>query len=283
MGYAHISLAELGVEIGENHQNAERLLQSSANILLKVKDGWSYPLAILGIHRLYKDIFWKNGDKSFLTKAINSLEETRNIIEIWEVLRKDEILGTLYAAEADLFELEEDYYNAGIKYRDAYRLTKKEYYKFMCDFCGAKAKSSKKEEKLFCKLVFRWKNIDKKDEFLDFFDYVVFECHLEEALENEAIRFDEINKAKSKLNEIYARTRIYHIKVRVKAYIEIINAYLDYFPEKDEERDEEKAKENISNACRIFKNQGYQHEIEICNQFIKAIEALAFQSIFVIF
>ena len=200
------------------------------------------------------------------------MEETRNIIETWEVFRKNEILGTLYAAEADLCELEEDYYNAGIKYRDAYRLTKKEYYKFMYDFCGVNAKSSEKQEKPFCKLVFRWKQIDKKGEFLDFFDYVVFECHLEEALENEAIRFDEINKAKSKLNEIYARTRIYHIKVRVSAYIEILNAYLDYFPEKDEQRDEEKAKENISNACRVFKNQGYRHEIELCNLFIKAIK-----------
>ena len=272
IGNAHVSLAELGVEIEKNHQIAERLLQSSANILLTVKDRWHYPLAILSIHRLHKDIFWKNGDQCFLKKAINSLEETRNIIETWEVFRKNEILGTLYAAEADLCELEEDYYNAGIKYRDAYRLTKEEYYRFMCDFCGAKSKSSEKKEKLFYKLVIRWKDIDKKGEFLDFFDYVVFECHLEEALENEAIRFDEINKAKSKLNEIYARTRIYHIKVRVSAYIEILNAYLDYFPEKDEQRDEEKAKENISNACRVFKNQGYRHEIELCNLFIKAIK-----------
>lgn len=272
MGNAHVSLAEFEVKIGKNHQIAERLLQSSANVLFKVKDGWGYPLAILSIHRLHKDIFWKNGDKSFLKKAINSLKETRNIIETWEVLRKNDILGTLYAAEADLYELEENYYNAGIKYRDAYRLTKKEYYKFMYDFCGVNAKSSEKQEKPFCKLVFRWKQIDKKGEFLDFFDYVVFECHLEEALENEAIRFDEINKAKSKLNEIYARTRIYHIKVRVSAYIEILNAYLDYFPEKDEQRDEEKAKENISNACRVFKKQGYRHEIELCNLFIKAIK-----------
>lgn len=271
-GNVHASLAELGEEIGENHQIAERLLKSSANIFLKAKDGWSYPLAILSIHRLYINIFWRNGDKSFLKKAINSLEETRNIIKAWEVLRKNEIFGTLYAAEADLCELEEDYYNAGMKYRDAYRLTKKEYYRFMCDFCGAKAKSSEKEEKPFCKLVIRWKQIEKKGVFLDLFDYVIFECHLEEALDNEAIRFDEITKAKSKLNEIYARTPIYHIKVRVSAYIEILNAYLDYFPEKDEQREEEKAKENISSACRIFKNQGYRHEIELCNLFIKAIK-----------
>lgn len=271
-GNVHNLLAELGEEIGKNHQIAERLLKSSAIIFLKAKDGWSYPLAILSIHRLQLNIFWRNGEKNFLKKAINSLEETRNIIETWEVLRKNEIFGTLYAAEADLCELEEDYYNAGMKYRDAYRLTKKEYYRFMCDFCGAKAKSSEKEEKPFCKLVIRWKQIEKKGVFLDFFDYVVFECHLEEALENEAIRFDEINKAKSKLNEIYARTPIYHIKVRVSAYIEILNAYLDYFPEKDEQREEEKAKENITNACRAFKNQGYRHEIELCNLFIKAIK-----------
>ena len=181
-------------------------------------------------------------------------------------------MGKLYEAEADLCELEEDYYNAGMKYRDAYRLTKKEYYRFMCDFCGAKAKSSEKEEKPFCKLVIRWKKIDKKGVFLDFFDYAVFECYLEEALENEALRFDEVTKAKNKLNEIYERTSIYHIKVRVSAYIEILNAYLDYFPEKNEEKDEEKAKENISSACRIFQSQGYKHEIDLCNQFIKAIK-----------
>ena len=271
-GNAHNSLAELGEEIGTNHQIAERLLKSSANIFLKVKDGRSYPLAILGIHRLYIDVFWRNGDKSCLKKAINSLEEAKKIIETWEVLRKNDILGKLYEAEADLCELEEDYYNAGMKYRDAYRLTKKEYYRFMCDFCGAKAKSSEKEEKPFCKLVIRWKQIDKKGAFLDFFDYAVFECYLEEALENEALRFDEVTKAKNKLNEIYERTSIYHIKVRVSAYIEILNAYLDYFPEKNEEKDEEKAKENISSACRIFQSQGYQHEIDLCNQFIKAIK-----------
>ena len=271
-GNAHGYLAAHEVEIGDNYQIAEGLLKSGANVFLKVKDGWNYPLAILSIHRLNVSIFWRNGDKSFLINAINSLEETRKIIETWEVLRKNEILTTLYEAEADLCELEEDYYNAGMKYRDAYKLTKNEYYRFMYDFCGAKAKSSEKEEKPFCKLAIRWKQIDKKGVFLDFFDYVVFECHLEEALENEAIRFDEINKAKNKLYEIYARTSIYHIKVRVSAYIEILNAYLDYFPEKDEQREEEKAKENISSACRVFKNQGYRYEIELCNLFIKAIK-----------
>jgi len=73
-------------------------------------------------------------------------------------------------------------------------------------------------------------------------------------------------------NEIYSRTQIYHVKTRVGAYIDIINAYLNYFHEKDEEIDEEKAKQNIHSACKIFKSQGYLHEVEVCNLFSKAIK-----------
>ncbi|VVB95475.1 Uncharacterised protein [uncultured archaeon] len=269
---AYEELANNDVKSEKNFQLAEELYKEGINIFLEAKDGWNYPVAVLSIYNLYRNIFWRSGDKSILEKSNNALREAKKNIEGWEVLRKNIILGELYSVEADFHELEEDYYKAGLKYRDAYKLTKKEYYRFMCDFCGAKVESSKKEEKHFCRLVDRWKEIDKKGIFLDFYDYAIFECYLEEALENEALRFDEVTKAISKLDEIYVRTSIYHIKIRVSACIEILNAYLNYFPKRDNQKNEEKAKENISSACRIFQNQGYKHEIDLCNQFIKAIK-----------
>lgn len=271
-GYAHLILAEIGVDSEKNFQIAEKLFKSSIGIFFEAKDGWSYPQAVLKIYTLYRSIFWRNGNKDFLEKASSSLREAIRNIEAWEVPRKNMILGELCSVEADFYELEEDYYKAGLKYRDAYNLTKNEYYRFMCDFCGVKVKHSKKEEKPFCRLVGRWKEIDKIGIFLDFYDYAIFECYLEEALENEALSFDEVTKAISKLEEIYVKTSIYHIKIRVNAYIEILSAYLNYFPKKDEQRDEEKAKENISSACRIFQSQGNKKEIDLCNQFIKAIK-----------
>ena len=272
LGNSYQILVEFDVEPEKNFKISEELTLISINIFLDIKDGWSYPKVILNGYRLYRNFFWKNGNKCFLEKANNFLKEAEKNIETWNVLRKNEIFGELNAVEADLYELEEDYYTAGIKYRDAFRLTKNEYYWFMCEFCSAKAKSSRREKKPFCKLVDKWKQFDKKGIFFDFYDYAVFECHLEEALENEALRFEEVNKARSKLDEIYARTSIYHIKIRVNACIKILNAYLNYFPEKNEERDEEKAKENVFTACKIFKDQGYQHEIDLCNLFIKAIK-----------
>lgn len=271
-GDAYSILSEIDVNSEKNFQIAEKLYKASIGIFFEAKDGWNYPQAILRIYALYRITFWRNGDRDFLEKASNSLREATKNIEVWEVFRKNMILGELCAVEADFYELEEDYYKAGMKYRDAYNLTKNEYYRFMCDFCGAKVKSFKKEEKSFYRLVSRWKEIDKRGIFLDFYNYAIFECYLEEALENEAIRFVEVTKAIGKLDEIYVRTSIYHIKIRVSGCIEILNAYLNYFPKNDDQRDEEKAKENISCACKIFQSQGYKHEIDLCNQFIKAIK-----------
>ena len=271
-GHAYLVLAKMDVESEKNFLLAENLYKISSNIFLKARDGWSYPLAILSIYELYRTIFWRSGDKSFLEKCNNSLREAKKNIEQWDVLGKNKILGILHAVEADLYEFEEDYYKAGLKYHEAFNLTTNDYYRFMCEFCGIKSKSYKIKEKSFCKLVYKWKHHDKTRIFLDYYDYAVFECHLEEAIENEALRFDEINKAKSKLEEIYFRTTINHIKVRVSACIEILNSYLNYFPEDVKNRDAGKAKKNMSTACMIFKNQGYQHEIDLCNLFVKAIE-----------
>lgn len=265
----HFSLARIGIESETNFKIAEKLYCLSRNIALNAKGGWDYPVAILNCYFLYRSLFWKKGDKKFLEKANDSLKEAKKNIETWDVLGKKILLGTLYSVEADLYELSENYFDAGMKYRDAYKLTGNEYYRFMCEFCKAKTSG---EKKIFCQLMKKWERHNKKTIFLDFYDYSVFECHLEEALENEALRFDEINAAKSKLDEIYSRTQIYHVKTRVGAYIDIINAYLNYFPEKDEEIDEEKAKQNIFSACKIFKSQGYLHEVEVCNLFSKAIK-----------
>lgn len=269
IGLAHARLMELGLDLENNFKIAEELYGISRAIFQEIKDGWGYSDAILNHYVLYRKFFWKKGDKNLLERVYDILKESKKYIEMWDVLKKNEIIGELYSIEADLCELEDDYYNAGIKYHDAYSLTKKLYYKFMCEFSRAKLS---KDEKPFCKLAYNWIAVVKTEIFLDFYDYAVFECHLEEAIENEALRFDEINAAKNRLEEIFNRTQIQHIKARVDACIDILNAYLNYFPEKDEQKDDEKAKENISSACRTFKSQGYRREIDLCNLFIAAIK-----------
>ena len=266
---AYSNLAEIDVDAEDNFQAAEQSYIMAANIFFEAKDGWNYPLAILGIYAVYRNIFWKSGDKSYLEKASNCLKYTINSIDSWDVFGKNKILGNLCAVEADLYELKEDYYNAGLKYNEAYSLIKNEYYRFMCEFCGAKYSTNPKS---FCAFVYSWGEFDKNNIFLDYYDFATFECHLEEALENEALRFDELSKAKIKLDEIFDRTQIFHIKERVGACIDILNAYLNYFPENDEDRNEEEAKKHISSACSIFKTQGYVCEVNLCNRFAKAMK-----------
>jgi hypothetical protein len=268
-GSAHAGLAVLEIEPDKNFKIAEELYENSKKIFLETRDGWKYPIAVINNCELYRYLFWKTGDKILLQNARNSLEEAKKNIEQWDVIGKDKILGMLCTVEADIYELEEMYYDAGMKYRDAYKFTKNDYYMFMYEFCGAK---SSKDKSSFCKLINQWKKVDKRGIFLDFYDYAVFECILEEAVENEALRFFEITAAKSKLDEIYARTHIHHIKTRVGACIDILNAYLNYFPEKETNRNEGKAIECITNACRAFKIQGNKPEIDLCNMFSKAIK-----------
>lgn len=265
---AYLILAETDVDIEDNSLAAEQSYKVAANIFLKAKDGWKYPLAILGVYTVYRNRFWKSGVKSHLEKASNYLKYAINNLDLWDVLGKNEILGNLCVVEADLCELKEDHYNAGLKYGEAYNLIKNKYYRFMCELCGAKCSTDKKA---FCSLIDIWGEIDKASIFLDYYDYACFECHLEEALENEALRFGELSKAKIKLDEIFERTQIFHIKERVGACIDILNAYLNYFPENDEDKNEEEAKKHISSACNTFNTQGYACDVNLCNLFTKAI------------
>lgn len=268
-GNSHSYLAEIGINPEMNFNAAKKLYETSINIFLDRKDGWKYPLAVLNCYKLYRHIFLKSGDKSSLLKAGTYLKDAKKDIDAWDFLGKNVILGEFCAVEADLYELEKNYFDAGVKYRDAYQLTEYEYYKFMCEFCSAKFS---KEKNSFCKLVTKWEKVYKEGIFLDFYDYAIFECNLEVAVENVALRFIEINTAKSKLDEIYARTYIHHIKTRVGACIDILNAYLNYFPEKETNRNEGKAIECITNACMAFKSQGNEPEIDLCNMFSKAIK-----------
>ena len=265
MGSAHLRLAELDVEPEENFYMAMELFNESRNIFLTQKNALNYRATVLFSHSLYKIRYWKNGDKSFLEDAKNYLKEEERNIELWNAVDKNEIRGAICVVEADLYELEDDYYNAGLKYHDAYGLNDNEYYRFMCEFCRAK---SSQERTSFCKLIEKWTPVTKDGIFLDYYDYAVFECHLEEAIGNESLIYDEVSLAKNKLAEIYSRTKIQHIKIRVSACIAILDAYLNYFSEKDEE----KAIVCISNACKIFKTHGYKHEVELCNKFTNAIK-----------
>lgn len=54
----------------------------------------------------------------------------------------------------------------------------------MKDFCQARIV----KPSIFCKLVSDWKEIEKEGIFLDYYDYAVFECHLENALKAQLMK-----------------------------------------------------------------------------------------------
>jgi hypothetical protein len=43
------------------------------------------------------------------------------------------------------------------------------------------------DTKSFCELVTYWKEIEKEGIFLDYYEYAVFECHLENALKKASL------------------------------------------------------------------------------------------------
>ncbi len=99
---------------------------------------------------------------------------------------------------------------ASREYDKAYELSKDPFYKIMDEFCHARINT-----KYFCELVSDWKEVEKKDIFLDYFDYTVFECHLENSLKNTIDEENELKLTVEKLKEIRDRTQIKLVKDRV--------------------------------------------------------------------
>jgi hypothetical protein len=164
-----------------------------------------------------------------------------------------------------LFEFEEDIgvSNAALEYYKAYEISHNVFYKFMKDFCQARIV----KPSIFCKLVSDWKEIEKEGIFLDYYDYAVFECHLENALKSTINEEDELKLAVEKLREIRDRTQIKIIKDRVSAYIHLLQALIDCF-NKDSYRE---AAENVKEGCKIFREYGDKQGQQMCEIFHNAV------------
>ena len=120
---------------------------------------------------------------------------------------------------------------------------------------------------LFVSLCPIGKKIEKEDIFLDYYDYAVFECHLENALKKSIVRKDELELARKKLEEIGNRTQIKIIKDRVSAYIFLMNS-LDFCFEQGSYED---AAENVLKAYNIFLEFDDKQGCEMCECFNEAL------------
>ncbi len=112
------------------------------------------------------------------------------------------------------------------------------------------------------------KKIEKKGIFLDYYDYTVFECHLENALKKVPSEEDELELAREKLKEIRGnRTQIKIIKDRVSAYVFLMNSINFCF----EQGSYEDAAENVRKACKIFHEFDDKPGYEMCECFHEAL------------
>jgi hypothetical protein len=153
-------------------------------------------------------------------------------------------------------------YKASREYCEAYKLSKDPFYKFMDEFCQARINTLS-----FCALVSAWEEVEKEGIFLDYYDYTIFECHMENALKSTIDEEDELKHAIEKLKQIRDRTQIKIIKDRVSAYIYLLQALVDCFS-KDSYNE---ASENVKAACRIFKEYGDKQGQEMCEIFHNAV------------
>ena len=137
----------------------------------------------------------------------------------------------------------------------------------MDEFCQARVVT-----KSFCELIGEWKEVEKEGVFFDYYDYAVFECHLEKALKSSALKNaideeDELKLAIKKLEEIRDRTQIKIIKDRVSAYIFLMQSLVDCF-NKDLY---EEAADKVKKGCNIFRGYGDRQGQETCNIFYNAV------------
>src|SRR5665647_1015813 len=172
------------------------------------------------------------------------------------------MLARICEIRASLLEVDGKISDASFEYYEAYKLSKIIFYKFMKEFCQART-----DNKSFCKLASDWKKEEKEGIFLDNYDYIVFECHLENALKSTVDEEEELKLAVEKLKEIRDRTQIKIIKDRVSANIYLLQALVDCF-NKDSYKE---AAENVKQGCSVFLECGDKQGQQMCEVFHNAI------------
>jgi len=264
-GNARKTLSEMGINSKDNFEKSKELYLQSISILEELGDGWAYSISLLNFNNLLKENFYKTGEKKYLEEWEKSLGDIEEKIKDRDIRYKELLLARIYEIRASLFEFEEDIgvSNAALEYYKAYEISHNVFYKFMKDFCQARIV----KPSIFCKLVSDWKEIEKEGIFLDYYDYAVFECHLENALKSTINEEDELKLAVEKLREIRDRTQIKIIKDRVSAYIHLLQALIDCF-NKDSYRE---AAENVKEGCKIFREYGDKQGQQMCEIFHNAV------------
>jgi hypothetical protein len=262
-GIAWSRLAELGIT-SENFERSKKLLFESISIHNKLGYGWAYSLALLNLNDLLKGNFYKTGNRAYLKEWENSIGELEEKIKNRNIIYKEILVASIHEIRASLLELDgkQGLYKASLEYDKAYEILKIPYYKFMNEFCQARINTLS-----FCELISAWEEVKKEGIFLDYYDYTIFECHMENALKSTIDEKKELRLAVEKLTEIRDRTQIKMIKDRVSAYIYLLQALVDYFT-KDSYN---KAAENVREGCRIFRECGDKQGQQMCEIFHKAM------------
>jgi len=202
-GNTRRSLADRGVDTQQNLKEAIELTIGSISILERLKDGGTYSIALLNLNKFLISNFRKSGDRKYLEEAEGILEDAEAKIKDREVWDKEILLATLHEVKANLLEFEgkQGIHKASREYQEAYKLTGNPFYKFMDEFLQARIDIGS-----FCDLVGNWEEIEKTELFLDYYDYSVFECHLEKAVSGSSTdllnREREFRSALKKLKEI---------------------------------------------------------------------------------
>jgi hypothetical protein len=263
-GVARKKLAEMNINSQENFSRSKELYFASILILEKLGDGLTYPIALLNLNNLLKDNYYRTGDVQYLEEWGNYLGDIEKKIENRDIKYKDRLMARIHEIRASLLEFKgkSGISEASYEYYEAYKLSNEPFYKFMKEFCQARI-----DNKSFCQLVSNWKEIEKEGIFLDYYDYTVFECHLESALKKSIFRKDELELARQKLEEISIRTQSKIMKDRVSAYIFLMNS-LDFCFEQGSYED---AAENVRKACKIFREFDDKQGCGMCECFYEAL------------
>lgn len=218
----------------------------------------------MNFSNLLKVNFYKTGEKKYLEEWEKNIGDIEKKIKDRDIKHNKFLMASIHEIRASLLELKgkSGISDASFESYEAYILSKEPFYKFMKEFCQARS-----DNKSFCELVSDWKEVDKEGIFLDYYDYTIFECHLENALKSTVDKEDELKHAVEKLNEIRNRTWIKVIKDRVSAYIYLLQAFVDCFTENSFTE----VAENIKKGCRIFQEYADENGQQLCEIFHNAV------------
>ena len=264
-GLARIRLADIGIDNKENFNKSKKLYLKCISVLEKLEDGWTYSIALLNFNILLKENFNKTGNKEYLEEWERNLGDIEEKIKNRKIRYKELLMARIHEIRASLFEFDGELgiSNASLEYYKAYEISNEIFYKFMGEFCQARIV----KPSIFCSLVSDWKEVEKEGIFLDYYDYTVFECHLENALKSTINEEEELKLAVEKLKEIRDRTQIKIIKDRVSAYIHLLQALVDCF----NNYSYKEAAENVKEGCKIFHEYGDKQGQQMCEIFHNAI------------